>query len=322
MDGTYGDESAEVARRLDALSEALASWDRSIRAAEQQLRPRFEGTSPDDAALAHETLGSLYLERGRFSEAAAEFEAAIRLAPRRSSLYLSRAFAQEAAGNSDPAAAFRQAWMLDPDNPITAYLALTRSPLDEADLARGRETLSRTIQSVNRGARLATRTPFTHPASLDEPAGTPLFPLARYADGFARAMRGQIAEGVGRMREAAASDPLIADPDSQIEGLRQASDALRRGSLSAALAALEKVVTAFPRSSEAHRMLATAAAIGGNTRTSIEHFEAALRIRPDDERSWMALADRQIESGALVEATRTLDKAVAAIPYSGGLRWR
>src|SRR5262245_48809610 len=76
MDGTYGDESAEVARRLDALSEALASWDRSIRAAEQQLRPRFEGTSPDDAALAHETLGSLYLERGRFSEAAARFEPA------------------------------------------------------------------------------------------------------------------------------------------------------------------------------------------------------------------------------------------------------
>ena len=124
------------------------------------------------------------------------------------------------------------------------------------------------------------------------------------------------------MREAAGSDPLIVDPASQTEGLRQAADALRRGSLRAALAALEKVVKASPRSSEAHRMLATAAALAGDTRTSVEHLEAALRIRPDDERSWIALANTHADAGALVEAARTLEKAIAAIPDSGGLRWR
>ena len=77
-----------------------------------------------------------------------------------------------------------------------------------------------------------------------------------------------------------------------------------------------------PRSSEAHRMLATAAGIAGDSRKSVQHFEAALRIRPDDERSWIALANTQAEAGLLADAARTLEKAIAAIPDSGGLRWR
>ena len=69
-------------------------------------------------------------------------------------------------------------------------------------------------------------------------------------------------------------------------------------------------------------MLGTAAGIAGDSRTSVQHFGAALRIRPDDERSWIALANTQIDAGALNEAARTLEKATAAIPDSGGLRWR
>ena len=69
-------------------------------------------------------------------------------------------------------------------------------------------------------------------------------------------------------------------------------------------------------------MLATAAALAGDTRRSVEHLEAALRIRPDDERSWIALANTHADAGAIAEATRALEKAVAAIPDSGGLRWR
>ena len=59
LDGLYGDEGAEVARRLGDLSEAVANWDRSIREAEQRLRPRLAG-SPEEAAAAHEALGSVY----------------------------------------------------------------------------------------------------------------------------------------------------------------------------------------------------------------------------------------------------------------------
>ena len=324
LDGTYGDEGSEVARRLDALSEAGANWDRTIRETELKLRPRIEGASPDDAAIAHETLGSAYIERGRFADAVTEFEAASRLAPQRAPLHMLRAFAHDANGSPDLAtAAFRQAWTLAPDDPVIAYLAAARSATVEADLTRVRDTLLRTVRGVIRGARSGTPTPFSSPpVSLSEPDGTPLFPLARYADGFALATRGQIDQAVARLRAAATSDPLIADPASQTEDLRQVAESLRRGSLRTARASLEKVVATLPRSSEAHRMLGTAAAIAGDTRTSIEHFESALRIRPDDERSWMALANTHVETGALLEAVRTLEKAVAAIPDSGGLRWR
>jgi tetratricopeptide (TPR) repeat protein len=262
----------------------------------------------------------MYLERGRLADAVTEFEAASRLAPQRASLHLSRAFALDAMGSADRAsAAFRQAWTLDPDNPITAYLAVVRSAIDEADLARARNTLLRTIQGAIRGDRRQPPSPFPNPI---ESGGTPLFPLARYASGFALAGRGQLDEAVARLREVVASDPLIVDTASQTEGLRQASAWLRRGSLRDALAALAKIVEASPRSSEAHRMLGIAAALAGETRTSVEHLETALRIRPDDERSWIALAETHADAGALVDAASTLEKAVAAIPNSGGLRWR
>ena len=324
LDGTYGDEGGEVARRLADLSEAAANWDQSIRETELTLRPRIEGANPDDAALAHETLGSRYLERGRFADAVAEFDAAGRLAPQRSSLHLSRALALDALGSPDrAAAAYRQAWTLDPDNPITAYLALARSAIDSADLTRARDTLVRSVQGVIRGVRLRPALPFPPSAlSMNESGDAVLFPLARYADGFAHAVRGQIDEAVAGLREAAGTDPLIVDAASQTDGLRQAADALRRGSLRTAIAALEKVVRASPSSSEAHRLLATAAGLAGDSRMSVEHFEAALRIRPDDERSWIALANTYVDGGSLVNAARTLEKAIVAIPGSGGLRWR
>jgi tetratricopeptide (TPR) repeat protein len=69
-------------------------------------------------------------------------------------------------------------------------------------------------------------------------------------------------------------------------------------------------------------MLGTAAALAGDTAKSVTHLEAAVRIRPDDERSWIALARARADAGAITDAARTLEAAIAAIPGSGGLRWR
>jgi tetratricopeptide (TPR) repeat protein len=322
--GSFGDERAEVARRLDDVSAAVATWDRAIRDAELALRARLAGATPADTALAHETLGAAYLERGRLADAVAEFEAASRLAPQRATPHLSRAFALDAMGGADRAAeAFRQAWTLDPDDPVTAYLALARSAIDGAELTRAGDTLARAALGAIAGSRARPRSAFPQRPAAPLAAGSaPLFPLARYADGFAMAIEGRLDEAVTRMRAAAASDPLIADPASRSENMRQAADELRRGSLRGALSALERVVAASPGSSEAHRMLGTATALAGDIPTSIAHLEAALRLRPDDERSWTALADIHADAGALLEAVRTLEQAVTVIPDSGGLRWR
>ena len=322
LEGAYGDEGPEVVRQLDELSQALADWDRSIREAELRLRPQI-GASAPDAAAAHEALGSLYLERSRFADAVAEFEVASTFAPQRASSHLLRAFALDAMASPDAGIAFHQAWALDPDNPVTAYLAIARTSMDEADHGRARDTLLHVVQDAIRGAGPRARSPFLRPAApADDASGDPLFPLARYSDAFSLVMRGQIDETVSRVRKAATSDPLIIDEGSRTEGMRQAAVALRAGRLSTALAALEKVVLATPGSSEAHRMLGTVAALAGDTTKSVDHLEAALRIRPDDERSWIALARARADAGAITEAARTLEKAIAAIPGSGGLRWR
>jgi tetratricopeptide (TPR) repeat protein len=148
-----------------------------------------------------------------------------------------------------------------------------------------------------------------------------VFPLARYAEAFSLAMRGQIDQAVLQVRKAAANDPLMIDQPSRPDGMRQAAAALRSGRLSTALGALEMAVKVAP-GSEAHRMLGTVAAIAGDTAKSVEHLEAALRIRPDDERSWIALARARADAGAGTEAARTFEAAIAATPTSGGLRWR
>ena len=210
----------------------------------------------------------------------------------------------------------------DPDSPVAAYLALTRPERNGSDLTRARETLLREVQAVIRGGR--TRPAAAFPAGMNDESssGAPRFPLARYAAVFASALRGQIDESAARMKEAVASDPLIVDTASRSDAMQRAAASLRQGILRDAIVALETLVKEAPRSSEAHRMLAVAAGIAGDSRKSVEHFEAALTIRPDDERSWMALADTHLDAGSLAGAVRTLEKAVAAIPASGGLRWR
>lgn len=193
---------------------------------------------------------------------------------------------------------------------------------DPTGLTVSRDTLLQTVQDVIRGRR-PPPSPFPQAGLINEAGGgSPRFPLARYADVFASALQGRTDETIARMKTAGATDPLIVDPASRSAAMQQAAASLHRGNLRDAIAALETVVKASPASSEAHRMLGTAAGIAGDSRTSVQQFEAALRIRPDDERSWIALANTQVEAGMLVDAARTLEKAVVAIPGSGGLRWR
>jgi uncharacterized protein (TIGR02996 family) len=55
---------------------------------------------------------------------------------------------------------------------------------------------------------------------------------------------------------------------------------------------------------------------------SIDQFETAIRLRPDDERSRLALSDVLFESGQKDRAEQVLRDAVQAVPRSGTARWK
>jgi tetratricopeptide (TPR) repeat protein len=270
------------------------------------------------------SLGVLYLQRSRYEDALTEFDAASRLAPQEGAAHLLRALALDALGRSDAARmAFHVAWTIDPDDPARAYLVLARSVVDGPDLTRIIDTLHATYRRVIQGARRGSAAPFFDAAVLgDATTGEPVFPLARYLDGFDLLASGQHEEGLARLRQAAQTDPLVIDPVLQTARMTEATAALRGGDLRSSLTALQTVVQAHPKSSEAHRALGTAFRLAGNFEKSAEHLDAALRLRRDDERSWIALASTRADSGDLGEAVRALEAAVAAVPSSGELRWR
>jgi tetratricopeptide (TPR) repeat protein len=350
MQGAYGDEGQDLVRRIDEVSGALAEWDRAIRQQEARIRPRLDAAAPGEGADLHSELGLLYIQRSRFADALAEFDAAARLTPERAALRQLRGLALDALGRSDEAgAAYREAWTLEPTDPVKAYLTLTRSALTGstpttttrpgADLAPYLDTLLIAARGVVRGVRRRTGVAFFDvPFRTDEPerapARAPVFALSRYADGFALYARGRYDEAISRWQDAAARDPLVTDPALPTERMVEGIAALRQGRLAAAIAAIGAASTAVPSSSEAHRVLGTALGLSGNRLRSAEQFAAALRPRPDDERSWIALA-RQREAGGPVaglagapvaaapaDALPTLEAAIQAVPDSAELRWR
>src|SRR5688572_33299698 len=68
--GLYGDEGPQLTTHLAAMSTALDRWDRDIRDAERELRSRLQYVADLQTRLQiHTTLASLYMERGRKSDA-------------------------------------------------------------------------------------------------------------------------------------------------------------------------------------------------------------------------------------------------------------
>src|SRR5688500_15210797 len=82
--GLYGDEGPQLVAQLAAMSTALDRWDQEIRDAERELRSRLQSDDDVQTTLQiHTTLASLYVERGRLSDAAREFDEDISIDPRR-----------------------------------------------------------------------------------------------------------------------------------------------------------------------------------------------------------------------------------------------
>lgn len=324
--GAYGDEGLQLTGHLDTMTAALAGWDAELRDAENQLRTRLKGADAATALQVHTILASLYLERGRLADALREFDADVKIDPARAAFHRYRGLIHQAMMRpAEAAAAYRTAWLRDPNDPQNAYrLIVNRSPATTAaQIAQAVATLGRVEGELVRRQRTRAEAPFRTVQAIDDDAGgTMAFVPPAYSRGFSLLQSGRYEEGLAALRAAVAADPLVADAASRSEPMAKGIAALRQGMVSTAIERLEAAVTATAGSSEAHRILAAAYTVSGDLAKSARHLRDAVRLRPLDERGWLALARTLEDSGELSEAVAALRTAIAALPDSGALRWR
>ena len=324
--GVYGDEGPQLSQHLDAMSAALAGWDEEIRDWERQVRPRLKEGDPQVALQVHTFLASMYLERGRFEDALREFDEDIKIDPRRAAFPRFKGLIHQIASRPAAAAdAFWAAWLLDPVDPLNAYraIAFRSAQMTDEEYARALDTLRALERDLVAGTRPPAKGPFVNIAGIvDDAGGGMAFVPAAYGQGFSLVLRGDLDAGVAALRAASSADPLVADAATRPATMRVGLTALREGRVTDAIAQLEMAVVRDGKSSEAHRMLATAYDIAGQIPMSLDHLRDAIRLNPRDERSWVALARTLDQTGRLPEAQQVVRDAIAALPDAGALRWQ
>lgn len=303
--GVYGDEGPLLTSLVDEMSSALSAWPVPPRSAKESL-----------------PLAVSFVQRHRFADALDVLESGVDLAPDHPGAHLLRGLALEQLDRLEEAGgAFERGFAGNRSDPVTAYLSIATAPRD-SNVDRALETLEALERGVLRGDVGRAVAPFVSVAVFGSGNGsTPILIPSRYAAGFAFHIRGEHEAGLDRLREAVGRDPLLVDPAAGSDELRTASSALRRRDVAAALAALDAARVRFPESSETHRLLALVCDLTGDLAKSVEHAQAALRLRPDDERTWIELARLYSRRGDDAEAKRTLDRATQVLPESGALQW-
>jgi tetratricopeptide (TPR) repeat protein len=326
LPGAYGDEGPQLAAQLEKMTAALAGWDREIRDAESQLRPRLKGADANTALEVHAILAALYLDRSRFDDALREFEAAISIAPTRAAFHRYKGLIYLATARpADAAEAFRSAWRLEPADPQNAYrlIAHRSNAATRQEIEQALATFVAIETDLIRRARPPSTPPFRTTQAIDDESGGAMgFVPPPYARGFSLLQHGQYDEGLVALRAAVQADPLVADAASRSEPMAQGSTALRQGQIDAAVERFETAVAGAAGSSEAHRLLGTAYGVRGDIANSVRHLRDAVKSNPRDERAWTALARTLEDTGERAEAAAALRAGIDALPDSAALRWR
>jgi tetratricopeptide (TPR) repeat protein len=322
--GEYGDEGPLVVRNLDRMASSLSAWDSLIRDAEQSAGARA-GTAPaGERARIHASLAQLYIERGRYSDAVRELDAAIQIDGMRGPLHVLRGLVLETMGRPGDAGeavrSWRRAWQIDREDPVSAYLLSSRqtNPTTSADLT------PQTVQLLAALNRRFVSVPPDRQIDLfpqialvpDAAAVTPVFSPARYAEGFTLVEKGRYQEAIASFHRAVARDPLVVDAPARLERLQPAITRLRDGDAETAIPLLEGAAAAAPRSSEAHRILAAAYGDVGNAAMSIQHLEIAAGLAPEDERANVALGRAMADAGQVERAEQVLKSVAQKLPQS------
>ena len=320
--GQYGDEGPGVLAAIESMRVALVRWDAGIDAYERQA------ASEDESAGLHVSLGLMYLDRRRIDDALNELDMAARLDTTTADIRTLQAFAYGLTGRTaETTRALTEAAALDPRSPAAAYrlaqhlMKVGRGDRAVPELERFR-TLVWRVLTESPGAE-AAGVPFARVDLLREAPGVaPIFPPALYASGFESLRDGRYDEAVVRFSEAAALDPLVASPIAASEEMRRGAAALRQGQLAAAIAHLRSAVESAAGEAEAHRMLGMAYWADEQYDNSVDQLQAAIRLRPDDERARVALGAALEAGGRLTEAEQAFKDAIQAVPVSGQAHYR
>jgi Flp pilus assembly protein TadD len=282
VEGTYGDEGTRIAAALDKLAAA----------------PR-----PSDPLR--------------------QLDSAIRLEPQRADLHMLRGLVLETSGRSmDADAAFRQAWQLNPGNPITAYLLFRRAAKNgnDGETQAARQSLEAAYRTLLQGKSRTKASPFPEINVIRAASDSPVLPPVTYAPGYALIARGEYGDAIAAFRKAAETDPLLTDPALRSPAVMQSIAAARQGRLADARSRLENA-TALRDSSEAHRLLGMIYWANVQDDKSIEQLEIAIRLNPRDERSRLSLARVLSSTGRDADAERILQETIQVWPDSALAHW-
>ncbi len=307
--GTFGDEGPDLLASVASMRAALERWDRAV-AQFQADADRTISTSAVRVAVA-----TVLLDRHRIEDALRELRAAEREDDGRAEVYTLQALAYATLNKpAEAARALRRAIAINPDNPTALYtLAQQLTRLEQsAEATRARRDLQRALakrEATAKGTQ-PDGAPFERIDLLRQAAGVaPIFPQARYADGYAALRIGDYATAVARFTEAAAGDPIAAEAAAQ-ERVARAAALVRTGQLETALQQLQGILADTPETAEAHRLLGLAYWLDDQPGKSIEHLRSSIRLVPHDERARVVLADVLAADRRLAEAERELTQAL------------
>jgi protein O-GlcNAc transferase len=315
--GTFGDEGSELRASVVSMREALERWDRAVA---QFQADANRASSSSDVRVA---VATVLLDRHRIEDALRELKAAEREDAGRVEIYTLEALAYGASDRpAESSRALRRAVAINPDNPAALYtLAQQLARLQrQADATKALRDFQRALSKRDGASKstVANGAPFERVDLLRQAAGiAPIFPHARYVDGFAALRSGDYATAVTRFTDASANDPIAAGAPAARARVVESAAMIRAGQLETAIRQLQSVVEDAPDHAEAHRLLGLAFWLDDQQGKSIEHLRSAIRFAPDDERARIALADVLAGDRRLAEAERELTQAIEAGVRSG-----
>lgn len=320
--GTVGDEVGELATGVAAMRTALTEWDARL--------AQFDAVTTRWAPSAELRVarGTALLDRHRVVDSLRELSEAARLDADRADVPALQALALGATGHpADAQRALRRAAARDPDNVVLAYglaqRAVELKQQEEAPRALARVADLLKTASAPSSAPVASRAPFERLALVGQAAGVaPIFPLAIYANAYARLASGHLPGALTAFEAALLVDPMHRPAQPIRDAIARAGAMLRAGAVPDARAMLEAAVQQAPEEAEVHRALALALWAEDSYEPAIGHASTAVRLEPGNERARLLLADVMTAAGRVTDARQALEDAVRVVAGSGAAYYR